>query len=509
MKTRIRSEDKSGAPQAPESVDSLDALLLDKRYRIVRLLGEGGMGSVHLAEHVGLGKRVAVKFLHLELAGQEELVRRFEQEARVAASIRHKNIIEVYDVGVSPGGDPFLVMEYLEGESLSSLMKRNGPMDVGAACGILEPALLALQVTHRKGIIHRDLKPENMFLAHQPDEPVVLKIIDFGLSKIATGAMDPSRTRTGSFLGTPAYMSPEQARGAADVDHRTDLYAIGTILFEMLTGELPYVGESFNEFFANLLTGQPREPRDVYPAFPVAAEPIVRKAIRRDPEERFQSAGEMLEALKTLSGYERREEHLRILSSSLAQSTFAAGDLGPRATRTRRWGTRAFALTQESADARSASRPKVYPATTVIDDGRSQFDQAPRRPRRALVVGFVVAGIGCAVAGGVLLGRWGTRQSLPAPTLAPGPASQPAQRPRAGQPGVDDRAPAAQEAATLPSNAAVTPSEAKAVTLPSGAAPFHPTQADRKTPAAKPKVHRSGKLVRRSARGINISEQFE
>ena len=276
-----KSTGKTGAMQAPTQEDERD-LLLDKRYRIIRLLGEGGMGSVHLAEHVGLNKRVAVKFLHLELAGQEDVVKRFEQEARVAASIRHKNIIEVYDVGLSADGDPFLVMEYLEGESLSSLMKRTGPMDVGAACAVMEPTLLALAAANRQGIIHRDLKPEHIFLAHSPDEPPVVKIIDFGLSKITTSSPDMSCTQTGSILGTPAYMSPEQARGGPNIDHRTDLYSMGTILFELLTGALPYAGQNFTEFFANLLTEEPRSPSDIYPAFPMEAEPILRKALREE-----------------------------------------------------------------------------------------------------------------------------------------------------------------------------------------------------------------------------------
>ena len=138
----------SGAGESSSAKDELD-LLLDKRYRILRLLGEGGMGSVHLAEHVGLNKRVAVKFLHLELAGQGDVVKRFEQEAKVAASIRHKNIIEVYDVGFSSDGDPFLVMEYLEGESLASLMKRSGPMNTGAACAVMSASFCGISSSSR------------------------------------------------------------------------------------------------------------------------------------------------------------------------------------------------------------------------------------------------------------------------------------------------------------------------------------------------------------------------
>ena len=197
--------------------------LLDGRYRIVRLLGEGGMGSVYLASHVGLGRDVAIKFLHAELVSRDEVVGRFYREAQAAAAIRHKNIIEVFDVGVSPQGEPFLVMEYLEGESLAGLLKRAGPLNLGAACAVMEPVLQALHAAHRKGIIHRDLKPDNIFLAYQQGEPPVVKIIDFGISKFAQGEFDKWRTKTGSVMGTPAYMSPEQARGSAGLDHRTDI----------------------------------------------------------------------------------------------------------------------------------------------------------------------------------------------------------------------------------------------------------------------------------------------
>jgi serine/threonine protein kinase len=236
------------SPANPANRAAEGDALLDGRYRIVRLLGEGGMGAVYLASHVGLGRDVAIKFLHAEFISREDIVGRFRREAQAAAAIRHKNIIEVFDVGMSPQGEPFLVMEYLEGESLAGLLKRVGPLSLGAACAVMEPTLQALQAAHRKGIVHRDLKPDNIFLAYQEGEPPVVKIIDFGISKFTQGDPDKWRTRTGAVMGTPAYMSPEQARGSASLDHRTDLYSMGTILFEMLTGGLPYAGTNFAEY---------------------------------------------------------------------------------------------------------------------------------------------------------------------------------------------------------------------------------------------------------------------
>jgi serine/threonine protein kinase len=201
-------------PKPADKAAQADALL-DGRYRIDRLLGEGGMGAVYLASHVGLGRQVAIKFLHADLISREDVVGRFYREAQAAAAIRHKNIIEVFDVGMSAKGEPFLVMEYLEGESLAGLLKRVGPLSLGAACAVMEPVLQALQAAHRKGIVHRDLKPDNIFLAYQQGEPPVVKIIDFGISKFTQGELDKWRTKTGSVMGTPAYMSPEQARASA------------------------------------------------------------------------------------------------------------------------------------------------------------------------------------------------------------------------------------------------------------------------------------------------------
>jgi len=483
-----KSRGKTGAVQAPAEDDE-SALLLDKRYRIIRLLGEGGMGSVHLAEHVGLNKRVAVKFLHLELAGQDDVVKRFDQEAKVAASIRHKNIIEVYDLGLSADGDPFLVMEYLEGESLASLMKRSGPMDVGAACAVMEPTLLALQAANRQGIIHRDLKPENIFLAHQPDEPPVVKIIDFGLSKITTSSPDMSCTQTGSILGTPAYMSPEQARGAPNIDHRTDLYSLGTMLFEMLTGALPYAGNNFTEFFAKLLTEEPRAPRDVYPGFPPEAEPILRKALRKSPDERFQSASEMLEALKTLSGFDRRDERLALLSSSMGKSTFAAGDLGQGGVPSVGGRSRTVA-----ASTRTGARRVSNVASRAIDNGQDATGEVPRRSRNLLLAGVVGALLAAVLVlvGAVIFLRKGAgplvlsprAKALAEPAIpAPTPAAIPAPPPL----------PAAAPVAAVP-----------AVPAPVQAAQVEPE------PAIRGKKASSGsKRLRRGGRGTEMSEQFE
>jgi serine/threonine protein kinase len=308
---------------------------LEGKYHITRLLGEGGMGKVYLGEHVIIGRPVAVKFLHAELTTNEEVVKRFYREAQNAAAIRHKNVIDVLDVGISSEGEPFLVMEYLQGEGLSDMLDRVGPVDLATACGILEPALLALEAAHERGIVHRDLKPENIFLSHQPGEAPEVKLIDFGISKITESAGQTKLTRDGSMLGTPEYMSPEQARGAADLDHRSDIYAMGVILYEMVVGERPFVGDNYQELLMAVLTEEPRPPHEVNPDFPDEAAAVIGPAIAREPEDRFHSAAEMLEALRATSAFTNRQQQLTMLAPGLSSSGVAAGDLGAEIVRGR------------------------------------------------------------------------------------------------------------------------------------------------------------------------------
>jgi serine/threonine-protein kinase len=382
-------------------------------------------------------------------------------------------------------------MEYLEGESLAGLMKRTGPMDVAAACAVMEPVLQALTAANRQGIIHRDLKPENIFLAHQPHEPPVVKIIDFGLSKITTNSPDISCTQTGSILGTPAYMSPEQARGGHNIDHRTDLYSLGTMLFEMLTGALPYAGSNFTEFFAKLLTEEPRAPRDVYPAFPVEAEPILRKALRKNPDERFQSAEEMLEALKTLPGFDQRDERLALLSLGMSKSTFAAGDLGTNEVSSVGRSSRTVAA---SSHMRRVSKVASRAFDKVQDDAEDELEKGPRRSRNLLVAGVVGALVAAVLVlvGAVIFLRKGTGPQVSSP-----------QGRALAEPAIPVQPPAARpavEPAPLPAPVAAVPAASK----PVQAAQPEPDPATR-SKKASPGSNR----LRRGGRGTEMSEQFE
>ncbi len=300
---------------------------LDDKYLLKRLLGEGGMGFVYLGEHQLIGRPVAVKFLHAIFASKRDVVKRFYREARAAAAIGHKNIIDILDVGVTDEGEPYLVMEFLEGEGLSSLLARKTRLELDTACGILEPALQALGAAHEKQIVHRDLKPDNIFLALQSKGSPEVKLIDFGISKVQNTPDQTQLTQEGSTLGTPAYMSPEQAKGAP-VDHRTDLYAIGIIFYELLTGQTPFIGAQYNELLFNILTTEPRPPEEVYADFPQVAWPVIERALHKDPEERFQTADEMIQALDGLSTTQSRTTGLSNLGDQIEQSSVASGDLG-------------------------------------------------------------------------------------------------------------------------------------------------------------------------------------
>jgi eukaryotic-like serine/threonine-protein kinase len=307
--------------------DERAGLILDGKYRLVEKLGEGGMGYVYLGMHQYLGKKVAVKFLHQEYATNEELISRFYREARAAAEIGHPGIVDVLDMGVSPEGEPYLVMEYLEGESLGSMLRRDGAVDLATACGIMEQVLLALEAAHEKGIVHRDLKPENIFLNVREDTPPTIKLIDFGISKITRQSRDPRLTQTGSLLGTPSYMSPEQARGDNEIDSRSDLYSMGVVLYQMLTGALPFEGTNYNRLLIKVLTEPPLAPGQANPAFPKEAEPLVMKALAKPREERFQTALEMLEALKHISAFGSRTERLSMVALGIKRSTMATASL--------------------------------------------------------------------------------------------------------------------------------------------------------------------------------------
>ena len=275
-------------------------------YQVVKKLGSGAMGSVYLAEHPMIGKRVALKVIHADLADNEEMVSRFFNEARAVTQIGHQNIVEVIDFGQSPEGDNFIVMELLEGRSLGDLIKESPILDVGRAQHIAIQIADGLEASHQRGIIHRDLKPDNVFLIPRLGDPDFVKILDFGLAKLTQGGGALShKTRAGSVLGTPHYMAPEQCEGKPDIDHRVDVYALGCIMYQMLCGRVPFPGEGFGEVLVKHLREPPALPTKLNPTIPRPIEAIILHALAKRKEFRFQSMKEVARALRDPARHER------------------------------------------------------------------------------------------------------------------------------------------------------------------------------------------------------------
>src|SRR5262245_24359558 len=233
----------------------LPGTVIGGKYRIDGMIGRGGMGSVWSAMHLGLNQRVAVKLIARRYASSREARQRFDLEAKAAAQLRSRFVVQVYDNGETGDGTPYIVMELLEGESLDHRIHTRGAMPVDHAVRIITQVGRALTRAHAVGIVHRDLKPENIFLTRaEDDDGEIAKVLDFGIAKIKTPDSIDSATRTGAVLGTPLFMSPEQARGLKSVDHRTDLYSLGMVTFMMLTGHPAFTGESFGDILVAICT---------------------------------------------------------------------------------------------------------------------------------------------------------------------------------------------------------------------------------------------------------------
>jgi eukaryotic-like serine/threonine-protein kinase len=274
-------------------------------YRSLALLGEGGMGAVYLAEHPGIGRRVAVKVLHKNYTRDEHLLARFLNEARAANAIRHPNIIEILDSGMLADGTPFLVMELLEGESLGTRLRQNGALPIATAVDFAYQTASALGAAHAKGIVHRDLKPDNLFVVPDPHDShrERVKVLDFGIAKLQQGSVaDSVKTRTGTLMGTPIYMSPEQCRGTRAVDHRSDIYSLGVIFYEMLAGQPPFVSEGFGDLVNMHLNVPPASARSKRPEIPLAVDALVLKMLSKNPEDRYADMTEVQGALKASGG---------------------------------------------------------------------------------------------------------------------------------------------------------------------------------------------------------------
>ena len=267
------------------------------RYRVTGLLGEGGMGAVYVAEHLLIGRTVALKRLHPELAADAHAVARFQREARAAASTGHENVVDILDMGFGEDGAPFLVMEYLRGHSLAETLRRETRLTPTRSSFIVGQVLAGLAAVHARDIVHRDLKPDNVFLVKRAGRSDHVKVLDFGISKMQRENDSLALTRTGVTLGTPFYMSPEHARGVKGLDHRVDLYATGVILYECLSGRVPYVDANYHALLQAILRGEPPSILSLVPSLDPGLAAVVHRAIAREPRDRFASARDMLAAL--------------------------------------------------------------------------------------------------------------------------------------------------------------------------------------------------------------------
>lgn len=390
--------------------------LIDGKYRLLRTIGEGAWGVVFEAENVRTLKRVALKILRPRTDLTAAMAMRFEREAQAAGRIGSEHIVEVFDVGSVPDGTQYMVMELLNGEDLASRIQRTGPLHPRAAAKIAVQLLEGLSAAHRSGILHRDLKPENLFLVRTRSGEDFVKILDFGISKFSDPSL-ASATMTGAVLGSPLYMSPEQARGLKTVDARTDLYSVGALLFEAVTGRPPFSGDNFNDLMFKIVLSPRPDPIALRPDLDGAFAAALVKSIAVEPHDRFISAAEfrdeLLRWLETQGVPSFRAPELRPvpLSREPAEET-TAGALPSNRRSSRRAtpgaednvrvpiASSGQSTMRAEADVRATPRTEDnIRATPIASSGPPRGTQAPRRQiaivalGAAVVVGFAILGL--------------------------------------------------------------------------------------------------------------------
>lgn len=272
--------------------------LVDNRYRVVKLLGEGGMGSVFEAVHEAINRRVALKVMHPRLVTDEQVVGRFQREAQAVNAIGHKHIVEATDFGRLPGGEPYMVLELLQGHDYREELDRQGAQPIRKTAQLIQQVCAGLGAAHAAGIIHRDLKPENLYLARKDGEQLV-KILDFGISKFLSnnGMPEMTKTRTGTVVGTPYYMSPEQIRSAKEIDGQSDVWSVAVVLFEMLSGVVPFHAPIPLAVLSQVLKADPAPLAKHAPHVPPAVVAVVHRGLTKAPEDRPHGMGGLMDAL--------------------------------------------------------------------------------------------------------------------------------------------------------------------------------------------------------------------
>lgn len=437
------------------------------KYRVDRVLGIGGMGVVVEATHLVLEQKVAIKFLLAELAQHPEAGARFQREARAAAKIQSVHVCRVLDVGQTKDGAPFMVMEYLEGCDLGQELDSGGPIDSMLAVDYVLQACEALAEAHAAGIVHRDLKPPNLFLAERTDGSRIIKVLDFGISKLTDG--DVHLTKTSSVMGSPQYMAPEQMQSSKQVDPRTDIWALGAILYELLAGTPAFAGETVPEICINIVNTEPRPLEEIREDVPQELIEIIATCLRKNPDERFENVADLGNAL---SQFGPPMSHLSVERVS-------------RVLHTVTYGT-PHRVTQDPLRTRRPSQQEVSPTVASY----AELPTQQRKSRLPLVLGGVACLLlGVVVAVGVVSVNRGDPASAagsPSGEVLPAATQSSTGSPAAdATPSAQAPSPAPSEAAPAPS-ASVSAPEAVAEVPAATAKPSDTGVKTRPQPTAKP-----------------------